>query len=122
MALVAAQPWGAQIGPFAFSQYSTLPKSSIEYLPKFFGDKTQDPDDHIKAITVACGILGVQEENIFVRLFVGSLIGSIADWFQNLPNGCITCWSDLEVKFLQRFKPTIDVTKLLLDFFQIQKK
>ena len=122
MNLVVALPWGAWIGPFALSQYSALPKRSIEYLPKFFDDTNQDPYDHIKETTVTYGILGVQEVNIFVRLFAGSLIGSVANWFQNLYNGRITCWSDLEVKFLQRFRPTVDVAKLLLNLFQIQKK
>lgn len=122
MALVAAQPWGTQIGSFSLSQYLTLPTRSIEYLPKFSGDANQDPNDHIKETTIAYGILGVQEENIFVRLFARNFIGSVVDWCQNLHNGCITCWSDLEVKFLQRFRPTGDVAKLLLNFFQIQKE
>ena len=100
MALVAAQPLGAQIGPFSLSQYSALPKRSMEYLPKFSSDANQDPNDHIKAFTVAYGILGVQEENVFVRLFVGSLIGSPTDWFQKFPDGCITCSNNLEVNFL----------------------
>ena len=53
MALVASLPWGAQIGPFSLSQYSALPKNSLESIPKFSGDANQDLDDHIKAITVA---------------------------------------------------------------------
>lgn len=100
MAVVSTQPWGAQIGPFALVQYSALSKRSWEYRPKFSGDKTQDPNDHIKVVIIACGVLGVQEENIFIRLFVQILLRNVAEWFQNLPDRCITCWKDLEVKFL----------------------
>lgn len=122
MALIAAQPWGAQIGPFALPQYSAMPKRSREYLPKFAGDKTKDPDDHIKLVIVACGILGVQEEDIFVRLFAESLVGNATKWFQNLQDGCITSWDDLKVKFLGIFQPVVDTYKLLLNLFQIQMK
>ena len=59
MALVTSQPWGTQIGPFSLSQYLVLPNNSLEYVPKFSGDANQNPDDHIKEIIVACGILGV---------------------------------------------------------------
>lgn len=69
---------------FALSQYSSLPKGSRECLPNFVGDKKYDPHDHIREVTVAYGILGVQEENAFARLFVGSLIENIIDCFQNL--------------------------------------
>ena len=66
------QPWGARIRLFSLARYSALPKRSWEYLPKFHGDKTKDADDHIKVVTVACGILGIQEEDVFVRLFKAS--------------------------------------------------
>ena len=101
MVVVATQPWGAQIRPFSLAQYLALPKRSCEYLPRFHGDKTQDPDDHIKAVTVACRILGVQEEDVFVRLFAGSLIENAANWFQNLQDRCITCWDDLKENFIE---------------------
>ena len=94
----------------------------MKYLPIFFGDTNQDPNDHIKVIIVACRILCVYEENFFVRLFVASLIGSVVDWFHNLLDSCITCWNDLEVKFLHRFIPAVDVGRLLLNFFQIKIK
>ena len=120
MVVVATQPWGAQIRPFALAQYSALPKTSWEYLPKFLGEKIQDPDDHIKAVTIACKILGVQEEDIFVRLFARSLIENVVDWFQNLQDGRITCWDDLKVKFIERFRPLVDVGKMLSNFLQIR--
>lgn len=59
---------------------------------------------------------------MFVRLFVESLVEDVAEWFQNLKEGCITGWNDLKVKFLGRFQLVVDTYKLLLNFFQIQMK
>lgn len=89
MASVATQPSRAQIGPLALTQYSTLPKRSRECFTKFAGDKIPDPEHHIKAFIVACGILGVQE-HVLVRLFVESLIRNVPKRFQNLKYGCTT--------------------------------
>lgn len=122
MVVAAAQPWGAQIGPFALAQYSALPKRSWEFLPKFHGDRMQDSADHIKAVIVACGILGVQEEDVFVRLFVQSLMGKATEWFQHLQDGCITTWDDLEQRFLKIFQPTINSHQLLVNLLQVQMK
>ena len=61
----------------------------------------------------------MQEEDVFVRLFAGSLIENAANWFQNLQDGCITCWDDLKEKFIERFRPSVDVGKMLSNFLQI---
>lgn len=104
------------------AQYSALPNRSWEYLPKFPRDKTQDLIDHIKVVTFACGILGVQEANVFIGIFVQSLVGNVLEWFQNLQDKYITTWDNLKERFLERFQLTIDAYHLLSNLFQIQMK
>lgn len=56
-------------------------QGSREIIPTLDGGKIQDLDDHIKEVTIACGILGVQEEDVFIRLFSRGFIESVAKWF-----------------------------------------
>ena len=76
MALVVSQSWQSHFGPLCLPSYIALPKGSRQHFPKFSRVDDEDPKNHIKALSVACTVLGVKEENVFVRLFVESLIGS----------------------------------------------
>ena len=78
---------------------------SKKYFPEYAGRSDQDSDSHIRAFKTACGILGVLEEDVYVHLFVKSLVDDDAAWFQHLEDGCIIGWHVLENKFLVRFKP-----------------
>jgi len=62
----------------------TTQQGSRKDFPKFSGEDSQDAEDHILAFIVACGILGVSEENVFVRLFIESLIRDFVDRFNQL--------------------------------------
>lgn len=66
---MASNPWGSFIGPLALYQCNDLPNGSRKHFPKNFGKDSQDPKEHILAMTTVSGILGIQEEDFFVRLF-----------------------------------------------------
>lgn len=76
---IITHPWGGCTGPFTLSQYSSFPKGPRESIPKFNGEKTHDPNDHIRAVTITHGVVCVKEEDVFVRLFVGSLIDNVSN-------------------------------------------
>lgn len=87
---MALNLWCNHIGPLAFSQYHDLPIGSRKKNPKFSGEDTQDPEEHILAMTAVSGILGIQDKDVFVRIFVDILIKKEAKWFRGLEKGCIT--------------------------------
>ena len=67
-------------------------------------------------------VLGVNEENFFIKIFLESFIGYIVAWFQHLEEGSITRWKVLEDAFLTRFEKDEDVYSFLSSFFQIKKR
>ncbi|KAH9298467.1 hypothetical protein KI387_030149, partial [Taxus chinensis] len=56
----------------------------------------------------ACGVLGVEHEDVSVRLFIETLQDNAADWFYDLPAGAITDWNTMRTQFESRFKPAED--------------
>lgn len=121
MVLIATQSWKPQFGPFHLPHFTAMPGGSKKYFPEYVERGDQDLDSHIQAFNTACGVLGVLEEDVYVRLFVKSHVDDIGVWFQHLEDGCITGWSVLENKFLVRFKPIVNVSYLLCQLFKIQK-
>ncbi|KAH9297949.1 hypothetical protein KI387_029631, partial [Taxus chinensis] len=65
--------------------------------PKFKGDGKVHPDEHIAAFIVACGVLGVEHEDVSVRLFVENLQDNAADWFYHLLASTITSWDTMRL-------------------------
>lgn len=116
-------PWGAAIGPLALgNQLHDLPTGSRKHLPKFSGDGKVTAEDHISAFFTACAILGVQYEDVSVRIFVETLIDAAAEWFNQLPSGSITNWATLLQKFEERFKTIDDGHLLLAQLTQMKKE
>ncbi|KAH9306823.1 hypothetical protein KI387_011227, partial [Taxus chinensis] len=62
---MAQLPWGQRVGTLALAQpLHELPRGNRKNFPKFKGDGKVHPDEHIAAFIVACGVLGVEHEDI----------------------------------------------------------
>lgn len=105
-------PWVDNIGPLALGANHELPKGSRKHFPRFQGDGSQHPDDHLSAFSTACAVLHVGHEDVAFRLFVETLAGAAAEWFNHLGPGCINNWNTMTEKFLARFKPAEDSHQL----------
>ncbi|KAH9307193.1 hypothetical protein KI387_044408, partial [Taxus chinensis] len=57
------------------------------------------PEEHVAAFITACGVLGVEDEDVSVRLFVESLQERAVEWFYMLPLRSVTCWEDIRSAF-----------------------
>ena len=87
---MAANPWGAQVGPLALGgNLHPLPKGAKEVLPKFYGDEKKSTDEHLNAFNTACVVLAIAHEDVAVRLFIQTLIDDAVDWFHHLPQASI---------------------------------
>ncbi|KAH9320262.1 hypothetical protein KI387_022031, partial [Taxus chinensis] len=107
--MAAPLPWGHRVGPLALTQpLHELPRGNWKNFPKFKGDGKVHPDEHIAAFIVACGVLGVEHEDVSVRLFIETLQDNAADWFYHLPANAITDWNTMRTQFENRFKPAED--------------
>lgn len=77
---MAANPWGAQVGPLALGPNpDSLPQGAWEILPKFNGDGKKSTDEHLNTFNMARGVIVVKFENVVVKLFIQTLIEAIAD-------------------------------------------
>lgn len=116
-------PWGASIGPLALgNQLHDLPTGSRKHLPKFSGDGKVSVEDHIGTFFTACAILGVQYEDVFVRLFFETLIDAAVEWVNQLSMGSIHNWETLIQKIEDRFKTVDDGHLLLAQLTQMKKQ
>ncbi|KAH9314654.1 hypothetical protein KI387_023281 [Taxus chinensis] len=75
-------PWGINTGPLSLEPpLHNLLTSSHKNSPKFKGDGTHIPKEHIITFTTSGRILGVKHEDVVVRLFVDSLQEKVVEWF-----------------------------------------
>ncbi|KAH9302696.1 hypothetical protein KI387_014279, partial [Taxus chinensis] len=67
-------------------------------------------------------ILDVTHEDVSVHLFLETLQGPAAEWFQHLLAGSITSWATLRAAFEDRYKPSEDVFALLSKITHLKKE
>jgi hypothetical protein len=75
---------------------------------QFTGSETQCPNIHLAHFFEACSYTdpnGITESDKRLRLFKLSLAGRARDWIDTLPSGTITTWTELEIKFLDKYFP-----------------
>ena len=82
-------------------------------LPKHFDkpmnmryDGTQDPQEHLTAFEARMNLEGVGDE-VRCRAFPVTLAGPAIRWFNNLPQGSVTQFSDISHAFLAQFTTRI---------------
>jgi hypothetical protein len=80
-----------------------LPYKFKEHFPLFHGDGTVTVEEHLHAFSNACTILRVNENDSCMFLFKNSLQGNVASLFSNLPDQCISTWSELSYWFTSTF-------------------
>lgn len=97
-------------------------RKAHEKICLFLGDGSQHPNEHIAAFYIACGVLGVEHEDVSVRLFIENLHGATVVWFYHLPNNCITNWTTLRTLFEARFKSAKDDHTMLAQLTQTKKE
>lgn len=102
-------PWGNNSGPLRLAApLHELPRTSHKNIHNFYGDGKQHLDENIFAFYIICRVLGMEHEDVFVRLFIETLQGVVADWFYNLATRTIKNWDTLQTKFEEIFKPIED--------------
>jgi hypothetical protein len=80
-----------------------LPHKFKNHLPLFHDDGIVTVVEHLRAFSNACIILGVNDNDSCMLLFMNSLQGNAASLFSNLPDGCISTYFELSYWFTSTF-------------------
>ncbi|XP_061356874.1 uncharacterized protein LOC133301270 [Gastrolobium bilobum] len=92
---------------------------------QFAGRSTKDPYVHLDNFLLYCDTLkmnGVSRDAILLRLFPCSLKDDARAWLPSLPEGSITHWDDLVMKFLARFFLASKMARFKLEITDFEQK
>jgi hypothetical protein len=84
-----------------------MPNISIEKFPTFFGNTSEDAEQHLFKFKSTCDVFNISEDNITCRLFAQTLHGNAREWFFSLLPGTITSWDVLETSFSEKYIPRV---------------
>ncbi|XP_059066166.1 uncharacterized protein LOC131857519 [Cryptomeria japonica] len=72
-------------------------------IPKFSGNGIDSAKQHAVNVKNIIEEFEVPHEDIFMKLFVQSLIEDVGEWYRILPDGCINSWEEFVTLFLEEF-------------------
>jgi len=67
----------------------------LKYLPRYNGETGPSTKDHLQAFLDFADNINIEQENVYMRLFVQSLEGNVRIWFGQLPANSIRNWEEL---------------------------
>jgi hypothetical protein len=70
-------------------------------IPKFVGSNAISTEEHIRNFNDFVQDLGIEQEDVLMRLFMMSLTDEGRDWFKNLPHTSIVYVDDFKDQFLE---------------------
>ena len=95
------------------AQRHDIPVASIKGIPKFTGETSISPLEHIQEVANVCNIHGIIEDDVAVRLLASSLKGKALQWYRGLAHGSITDWDELGEGLCKHFEDKSDHLSLL---------
>uniref|UniRef100_A9U5C4 Predicted protein n=1 Tax=Physcomitrium patens TaxID=3218 RepID=A9U5C4_PHYPA len=76
-------------------------------LPKFYGTKDEDPTLHMERYIEILTTSLIGNEGYYLVWFPGTLHGEAYNWYRDHDEGHFTTWSQLQVAFLNHFRPEV---------------
>jgi hypothetical protein len=94
----------------------------MKNLPKFIGEGDLTATKHIKFFDQFTDILGLEHEDVYLRLLLQNFEGQVRTWFRGLPTGSIRTYDELENDFLRQWGERKDHLYYLTEFGSLIKK
>jgi hypothetical protein len=99
-----------------------LPENYLKSPPKFMGEGDLTTTNHKVIFDQFVDILGIEHEDIYMRLLVKTFKGQVRTWFGKLPVDSIPSYNDLETSFLRKWGEKKDHLYYLTKFRALRKK
>ena len=87
--------------------------AALKSIPKFTGETSISPLEHIQEVANVCNIHGITEDDVAVRLLASSLKGKALQWYRGLSHGSIMDWDGLGEGLCKHFEDKIGYLSLL---------
>jgi hypothetical protein len=93
----------------------------LKYMPKFSGEGDITAEEHLAAFYSYADNLNIENEDVWMRVFVQSLDGEVRKWFRGLTPGSIAGIEALDNVFLRQWGDRKDYMYYMTEFGTLKK-
>jgi hypothetical protein len=94
----------------------------LKYMPKFTGEEDITAEEHLSAFYSYADNLNIENEDVWMRVFVQSLDGESRKWFRSLTPGSIARIEALDDSFLRHWGDKKYFLYYITEFGSLKKK
>jgi hypothetical protein len=94
----------------------------LKYMPKFTGEEDIIVEEHLVAFYSYADNLNIENEDVWMRVFVQSLDGEVRKWFRGLTPGSIVGIEALDDVFLRQWGDKKDFMYYIIEFGSLKRK
>jgi uncharacterized small protein (DUF1192 family) len=94
----------------------------LKYMPKFSGEGDITAEEHLAAFYSYADNLNIENEDVWMRVFVQSLDGEVRKWFRGLAPGSIVGIEALDNVFLRQWGDRKDYIYYMTEFGSLKKQ
>jgi hypothetical protein len=94
----------------------------LKYMPKFTGEEDITVEEHLVAFYSYADNLNIENEDVWMRVFVQSLDGEARKWFRGLTPGSIAGIEALDDVFLRQWGDKKDFMYYITEFGSLKRK
>jgi hypothetical protein len=94
----------------------------LKYMPKFTGEEDITVEEHLAAFYSYADNLNIENEDVWMRVFVQSLDGEVRKWFRGLTPGSIVGIEALDNAFLRQWGDKKDFMYYMTEFGSLKRK
>jgi hypothetical protein len=98
------------------------PRYYLKYMPKFTGEEDVTAEEHLVAFYSDADNQNIENEDVWMRVFVQSLFGDARKWFRGLAPGSITDIEELDEAFLRHCGDKKDFLYYITEFGSLKRK
>lgn len=77
-------------------------------VPMFSRNYAISAEDHIMAFEIVMDNFDIRNEDVYIKIFMKSLIEDARDWFKNLSDATISSWNEFRRIFKDRYGDHLD--------------
>jgi hypothetical protein len=94
----------------------------LKYMPKFIGEENITAEEHLASFYSYANNLNIEDEYVWMRVFVQSLDGEARKWFRGLTHGFFVGFEALDDPFLRNWGDKKDFLYYIIEFGSLKRK